>query len=1550
MRREIPGVDALAAAFPPEWLLYVSLNCYPKHQAPMEIDAMIVLDDRVLILEIKDWNGKLTYSGDQWLVNGAKRGRSAVVAVGEKAKKLKSVIRTEIPALKSTWVDFRVVLTATSTKQHLSAQEQQFVWTLKEACSIADPNQRTQRLQAVRLGLIKAYQFEQDFDRFTGNTKLFQPSEAAWGGFRIVTPDLFVHPADIWRDHGAERRSEPRLKALVRIWSFDKLPVGLNSAERRQLIANRELRAIAQLTAQGSDLLDRERILRPLGDGGEEILTQHYEVRSLNAGWTTLDRYLERERDGLSWEERVLIATTLLSIVAGLHASGIAHRDLGPRALWVRDPTRMAVSGLMSCSLPGEETVADWLPVLSGYAANIAEDRRQSAKATGPQRDVYLVGGLIEEILTQRSREGSPNPWSLENSPWAPFRELIESATHTEPSKRFRDARVMADGFGEIVDRTSAIQVDQAVLDHFELTDIPYVCWPQSRTLSMTAARSVYICTRTDGLEYTVKVWNGLRRGMNSETDLVMIRLFEGVTRVLATPVEGLPHFVQTGLSPVGPFVVYHHIVGLALDQANFQNLEQRAKLAEQLLTALADLHGLGASHGDIAPKNILYDAIAQQPYLLDAFDVSPVGNGKVKTPAYCPVNWEVLGEQALDRFAIIKIVREQLRAAEDPRAAVAIQGLSLELERPSIESLDPARAHVRRVLELLRAPPLPSFDLRVPEGKRAFRPDDERYYLVVQKIGVAAMRIKLSSLDAQLWLDVDKDVLLDWRFAPLPFHALAAVSASGTAIRARISVEQGATQGFNELLHYLQTHIPLIQEAAAPHGVPNSLALDIPLYWNRLTELEEEARPKIEITEELGTRQGVVLYGYRTLGQGFDFDPESTVDFHLSSGRRGGQVDVTRTDAATLAVRAEASRLSVGDVVTLHDRRERASFDRRRKAISRILSGQSAIPDLISYFCPGDGGTRVDYGLQVPAGQLDPYRLNDGQRDAFRDLLRYGPLGLLQGPPGTGKTHFIASIVHWLVTNGGARRVLIASQSHEAVNNAIEALVSLFKRLGGRPSLLRIGSKGITAKIRPFHTQTLRERYLQRFEGGLKSRITNLTAAMGIKRSLSFEVVEIDRSLGLLARRLDQWTELISAAKDPEDSARYAGHFKRAAEAFSEASRNFGARALDSSQATEELESLYGALVSKHPGTSPADVRAARSAVALARDWRESLASPQRNFEEFLAKTRTILTATCVGVGQTKIRIDAADFDWVIVDEAARCTPGELAVPVQMGRRVLLVGDHLQLKPMIDQELIEKLHEEMPGMSEGEFSKSDFERAFASSYGSRNGRALNEQYRMHPAICRLVSQVFYEPHHIRLQTSPARGSTSVFDGCTSPGLRLPITWIDTTLAEHSHEQEWDTTFFNLAEVDSVIKVLECIAAQPALVDALEGLDEDSPIGVITMYLGQKDRLEAAFAQHGWESRFKRLVRIDTVDAYQGKENTLVIVSLVRANREGNPGHVGAAHRCNVAVSRAKDRLILVGALRMWGALPRNRPLREVLEFIRGNPTDAETIEPGNLV
>ena len=281
-RREIPGIGSLAQAYSADWLLYASLQCFPRGELPIEMDAMVVMGDRVLILELKDFNGKLTHNGDQWILN-RQRFRSPVQGLTMKARKVKSFLQQHIPGFPYL-VDFRVVLTGSATKRDLAVAEQPSVWTLQEAMSLSTAAGRQALLNRAKLHSQKAFALEPDFERITLNTKMFGPLEAEWDGYRVVDEDFVIHPDKIWREHRAEQISDPRFKALVRIWAFDKLPAGLNSADRRRFVAGREMRAIGRLHQLGSPLVERNAILAPVGEEKDEILTQHFELRRLTAG------------------------------------------------------------------------------------------------------------------------------------------------------------------------------------------------------------------------------------------------------------------------------------------------------------------------------------------------------------------------------------------------------------------------------------------------------------------------------------------------------------------------------------------------------------------------------------------------------------------------------------------------------------------------------------------------------------------------------------------------------------------------------------------------------------------------------------------------------------------------------------------------------------------------------------------------------------------------------------------------------------------------------------------------------------------------------------------------------------------------------------------------------------------------------------------------------------------------------------------------------------------------------------------------------------------
>ncbi|WP_343726955.1 AAA domain-containing protein [Burkholderia seminalis] len=1540
MPREIKGVDALSRAFPSEWLLYVSLNCFPRNQDPMEIDAVVVTDDQILLLEIKDWNGTLTSKGDRWFLNKAPRKRSAVIASEEKAKKLRSVIKGASSLAGVFTVEARVVFTGTAGASNLPPQEAARTLTLAEACLIGDPSKRYEYIPKGKIQLKKAYQFEAEFEKVFNNPRLFQRSEMDWSGYAVTEKDVFVHPRGVWHDHFSHRKSEPRIKGMVRTWSFDRLPVGLNSGEMRKLVALRETNVFGYLEDVRSDLITRNHVLKEAVAPDDEISTDHFEVRHLGSGWNPLDRYLVQQRDNLSIQDRLVIVSSLLNIVAHLHRDNVTHRDIGPRAVWIGSHSDLALTGFMSCQLPDKNSVMDWLKDLRGYAPFLPEDATDTV-STGRQRDVYSCTYLAAQILLGTApSDGDPECVVASLPPEASnLADWFRRGMAADPARRFLDAIELADTFSALVEDRTPDGFDAALLDRFESNVVPFTAWPPTSVGTTVGLKQTYPHEK-DGQTLMVKVWMSLVRNRSLASDCALLRILQSVDLLRSASVKGLPKFIAYGLSPVGLFVAYERCEGTPL--AAVTELPENASLplASEFLRSVSALHELGCEHGDISPANVLIDVDAGSVSLIDPFDVSPTGDGTVRTPSMCPTNWEHLNQAAIDRYAALKVTCMLLELDPGEQAKGLLIELMTELDKPVIESLQLASSLLAKAAAAACAPAVREFVLRSSSPNHNFGNADRIYVRrKVEDSGVTTF--VLTTAGAQLILSGDGSRLTSHWFRPTYFTTLAYESTSGyDDLPFRITVEHGTEAGFDVLYVYLCGYERFALSARESLPAARPLHFNVAWHWKKLVELEEDARVEIAITEILSQRDQALVCTYENLGKDFDFDEEDVIEVYAGN-RRIGHVDLTASALpAAIGIVCNRGRISEGDRLRLAGRREQTSMDRRARAVRRILDYRSVISNLIDYFDPKKQLNPTSFDVRIEDDELNSYRLNGGQQLAFRQLLAAGPVGLLQGPPGTGKTRFIASFVHWLLTRGGCQRILIASQSHEAVNNAVDSLLRLHKDRGTRPSLLRIGSKGITERIRPYHSVELRERYRVKFETAAKFRFSQLSATLGVDRAYSSDLFDLDKQVGTLARRCVNVQETL---KDDEaqlaiDRERNRVQRSRVEEAFRSAFKAFEGREPDVNQALQEYEQLVANLVTKHPQVSPADVTAASNALKLTNDWLHSLGSPGRNFEEFLAKTRSVVAATCVGVGQTRIRIDSQVFDWVIVDEAARCTPGELAVPIQMARRVLLVGDHLQLRPMLDREMLDDLRSYSADVQPEELTRSDFERAFTSDYGLEIGVRLTEQYRMDPAICAMVSRCFYEAHDIRLDTSKDREPTLKPSDIEVPWLSTPMVWVNTQW-QQGHEEvqrDGDTTYHNPAEVDAVMAVLERLSADKRLIDALGRLDDETPIGVICMYSGQKRQLESAWSRRPFDPRFRRLVRIDTVDSYQGKENAIVILSLVRSNQSGATGHVGNANRCNVAASRAKERLVVVGDCKMWGEhVPARSPMRMVLEYMR---------------
>jgi predicted DNA helicase len=266
---------------------------------------------------------------------------------------------------------------------------------------------------------------------------------------------------------------------------------------------------------------------------------------------------------------------------------------------------------------------------------------------------------------------------------------------------------------------------------------------------------------------------------------------------------------------------------------------------------------------------------------------------------------------------------------------------------------------------------------------------------------------------------------------------------------------------------------------------------------------------------------------------------------------------------------------------------------------------------------------------------------------------------------------------------------------------------------------------------------------------------------------------------------------------------------------------------------------------------------------------------------------------------------IGQRSFDLLVIDEACQTTEPGCWIPLQRAARVVLAGDHRQLPPTV-------LSPEAARLG---FGVSLLERV-VDLYGDRVTRLLDVQYRMHERIMEFSSREFYGGE-LRADDS-VKGHLL----CDLPGVRAgplteePVTLIDTAGAGYDEEREPDgESRLNPQEAELVAREVRAL---------LEVGVRPEDVAVITPYSAQVRRLRELLPVPGLE--------VDSVDGFQGREKEAVVLSLVRSNAEGEIGFLADVRRTNVALTRARRKLLVVGDSATLSALPFYRRLVEHFE------------------
>ncbi|WPK25223.1 hypothetical protein PUMCH_002529 [Australozyma saopauloensis] len=293
---------------------------------------------------------------------------------------------------------------------------------------------------------------------------------------------------------------------------------------------------------------------------------------------------------------------------------------------------------------------------------------------------------------------------------------------------------------------------------------------------------------------------------------------------------------------------------------------------------------------------------------------------------------------------------------------------------------------------------------------------------------------------------------------------------------------------------------------------------------------------------------------------------------------------------------------------------------------------------------------------------------------------------------------------------------------------------------------------------------------------------------------------------------------------------------------------------------------------------------------------------------ERKLIKQAQIVCCTCAGA--MDVRLQKEVFRCVLIDESTQACEPEIMIPITKGaKQVILIGDHQQLGPVI----LDK------GARKAGLSQSLFERMIA--LGQIPYR-LEVQYRMHPALSEFPSNMFYE--------GALQNGVISFDrewpGSTFP---WPVPSFPMMFWANYGKEEVSSlglSYLNRVEAMNVEKIISRLFR--------DGV-EPSQIGVITPYEGQRAYLTNFLQLNSLMSDKRSLyeeVEISSVDAFQGREKDFIILSCVRANDDGNIGFLRDTRRLNVAITRARYGLMILGNPR---SLSRNKLWRSLLIHYR---------------
>ena len=264
------------------------------------------------------------------------------------------------------------------------------------------------------------------------------------------------------------------------------------------------------------------------------------------------------------------------------------------------------------------------------------------------------------------------------------------------------------------------------------------------------------------------------------------------------------------------------------------------------------------------------------------------------------------------------------------------------------------------------------------------------------------------------------------------------------------------------------------------------------------------------------------------------------------------------------------------------------------------------------------------------------------------------------------------------------------------------------------------------------------------------------------------------------------------------------------------------------------------------------------------------------------------VIASTLTGAANRLL--DGQHFATLFIDEAAQALEAASWIPIRKSSRVILAGDHCQLPPTV---------KSMAALKGG-LGKTLMERIVENK--PEEVTLLNVQYRMNEQIMRFSSDYFY---HGQLESAPLIKHRGILD------YDNPMIWIDTSTLD-SQEEFVGETFGRINKAEAAL-TLSTLKQYFTKVSHQRILEERIDVGIISPYRAQVQHLRRLISKDAFFKPFRHLISVNTVDGFQGQERDIILISLVRANAEGQIGFLRDLRRMNVAITRARMKLIILG-------------------------------------